>query len=215
MACQIWHCRWCHPVAHTHANSSKHHLLAKQRRKGASVSQEKSSHDSMCPLSSQCTHLTWNKVDNTTVSETLVSPWTTLHHTDETGWHRSANRPVVWAWQPAALIPSCLYLPGLSHRFTHTETCTETHGADFKAMPLLPWMWLIVRLLDAVSCTDRNKHIRHKKKKKLGNVSVSIWVRQHEEAGDGEGSPLTFPMCICVHLVDWSWHWKQHPCVHA
>lgn len=82
MACQIWHWRWCHPVAHTHANSSKRHLLAKQHCKGASVSQEKSSHDSMCPLSSQCTHLTWNKVDS------IWDASLTVNHSSPHWWDR-------------------------------------------------------------------------------------------------------------------------------
>lgn len=92
--------------------------------------------------------------------ETQVSLWATLQHTDETRWHCSTNRPEVWAWQLAATISACRYLPGLSHRNMHA-TRAEIHGADLTAMPLLPWMWLIVRLLDAVNCSDRNKRIRH------------------------------------------------------
>lgn len=37
--------------------------------------------DSTCPLSALCTHLTWNKVDDTMQSETEVSPWATLLNT--------------------------------------------------------------------------------------------------------------------------------------
>lgn len=98
--------------------------------------------------------------------ETQISPWATLHHTDETGWHRCTNRPEEWAWQRAAMISSCHYLPGRSqvqpHRNMHA-TSTETLGADLKAMPSLSSMWLIVRWLDAVNWGDRNKRIRRQK----------------------------------------------------
>lgn len=71
---------------------------------------------------------------------TQVSPWATPHHADETGWHRCTNRPEEWAWQRAAMISSCHYLPSRSqvqpHRNMHT-TSTETLGADLKAMPSL------------------------------------------------------------------------------
>lgn len=48
---------------------------------------------------------------------------------------------------------------------------------------------------------------KKKKKRKSGNVSLSIWVRQREEVHDAEGSPPSFmSVCICLHLVYLSWH---------
>lgn len=147
--------------------------------------------------------------------ETQVSLWATLQHADETGWHCSTNRPEVWAWQPAATISSCHYLPGRSRVQSHTNmdaTSTETHGADLKAMPRLSPMWLIVRWLDAVNCGDRNKRIRHKKNKNLA-MSQSLFesdsMKRQETVTTG---PLTFTnMHICVHLVYRSWHWHNIP----
>lgn len=54
-----------------------------------------------------------------------------------------------------------------------------------------------------------------------GNVSLSIWVKQHEEVHNAEGSPLSFTnMCICLHLVRSSWHWNGvmvsiHKCLYC
>lgn len=129
MVRQIWHCGWCHSVAHTHANSSKCHLLGE-----AALQRRLSLLGKIKPWQPMSAHFPMYTPDleqsgqhNSIWAppETRVSLWATLQHTDETDWHCSTNRPEVWAWQPAATISSCHYLPGLSHRFPHTETCMQ------------------------------------------------------------------------------------------
>lgn len=214
-SCQIGHCRRCHSAA-------CRQIPQNVTCWGSRAAQAPQSPRRIKPWQHMPTQFTMYTPDLEQSGQhnsiwalpgTQVSPWATLHHTDETGWHRCTNRPEEWAWQRAAMISSCHYLPGRSrvqpHRNMHA-TSTETLGADLKAMPSLSSMWLIVRWLDAVNWGDRNKRIRHPKK--LGNVSVSIWVRQHKEAGDGDGGPLTFTnTCIGVQLVYWSWHWNNIP----
>lgn len=89
--------------------------------------------------------------------ETRVSPWATLPHWWDrlTPQHKQAAGVGVTA---RCHDSSCRYLPGRSQL-----TCTETLGADLKAMPSLSSMWLIVSWLHAVNWGDRNKRIRHQK----------------------------------------------------
>lgn len=99
--------------------------IAPHRRPGLRA---ESSHDSICPLRSHCTHLTWNKVDNTTVSETGLrhkSHYEPLCNTlmrqadtaAQTGRSCGRDSPLP-RFHPAITCP-------VAHRFSHTETCMQ------------------------------------------------------------------------------------------
>lgn len=139
---------------------------------------EESCQDSTCPLSALCTHLTWNKVDDTTLSEPV--PRQKSHcepHFSTHWWDRLTPRHTegeVWVWQPATIISPCHYLPSHSqlcsrrqmrkhcmqanmhkHTHKHKHVCNthtkkkKTHRTQLKVMPVHFFsLWLIVRLPD-------------------------------------------------------------------
>lgn len=148
----------------------------------------------------------------------------------------------VWVWQPATIISSCHYLPSHSqlcsqrqmhkhcmqanmHRHTHkhkhnAQHTPKTHRTQVKggASTLLLTVthcqvagWVLSIELTEISILATTG---------CGNVSLSIWVKQHEEVHDAEGSPLSFTnMCICLHLVCLSWQWNEvtvsiHECLY-
>lgn len=125
MACQSWHCGWCHSVAHTDANSLKCHLLGEAAlQRHLSLPGKIKPWQPMSTQYPQCTHLTWNKVDNTTVSEPHLrhkshcEPLfnTLMRHTDtaaQTG-RRCGRDSSLPRFQPAVTCPA-----------SHTETCTQ------------------------------------------------------------------------------------------
>lgn len=84
---------------------------------------EESCHDTTCPLTALCTHLTWNKVDDT------MPPMLVLRqkahsepHFPTHWWDRLTvlhTQGEVWVWQPATIISSCHYLP------SHSQLCSQ------------------------------------------------------------------------------------------
>lgn len=82
--------------------------------------------DSTCPLSALCTHLTWNKVDDTMQSETEVSPWATLLNTlmrqGDTAAHGWGGVSVTGRYHHFTL--------PLPHSYAHGETVAPTRHAS-------------------------------------------------------------------------------------
>lgn len=209
--CQFRLCRRCHFAAHTHihTNSSKRHLLGENSTAQAPRSQSgiKSWQHMPTKVTLHTPDLEQSGQHNSIWAwpETQVSPWATLQHADETGWHCSTNRPELWAWQPAAMISSRHYLPGRSrvqsHRNMHA-TSTKTHGADLKAMSRLSPKWLIVRSLDAVNCGDRNKRIRHKKKQQNLAMSQSLFESDSMKRQETV-TPVLWRSQTCTSVCTW------------
>lgn len=75
-------------------------------------------HDSICPLNSMCTHLTWNKMDNTIQSKPIPrqkshsEPYSSTHWWDRLTLQHTEGE--VRVRQPATIISSCHYLPSYS-----------------------------------------------------------------------------------------------------
>lgn len=73
--------------------------------------------------SALCTHLTWNKVDDTILSKPV--PRQKSHrepHFSTHWWDRLTVQHTereVWVWQPATIISSCHYLP------SHSQLCSQ------------------------------------------------------------------------------------------
>lgn len=202
-----------------------------------------SCHDSTCPLTALCTHLTWNKVDDTILSKPVLrqkshcEPHASTHWWDRLTLQHTEGE--VWVWQPATIISSCHYLPSHSllcsqrqmhkhcmqanmHKRTHKhmrnthQNTQDSVKGDASALLLTVthcqvagWM-LSIELTEISILATTNS----------GNVSLSIWVEQHEEVRNAEGSPLSFTnMCSCLHLVCLSWHWNEvmvsiHKCLY-
>lgn len=102
--------------------------------------------DSTCPLDSSCTHLTWNKVDNTTPPrahpETEISPGAALLNTlmrqADGAAHRGRAVGVTASYHnlilplPAQLLTVAVTEPRTRHAIKHAQAHTHTHARTNK-----------------------------------------------------------------------------------
>lgn len=208
------------PFSSSQTDSSKRHLLGQQCCTGASVS-EKTQAMAAYAHSAHNAH-TWPGTKWTT--QQYLSPgWDaglTVSYSAPHWWdrltplHKQAGGVGVTARRHDFILP----LPARSlsgsatqkharneHRNTRSRFKRRCHRSP--RCGSLSGGWML-----SIGVTEISALGTQKKQKKLGNVSVSIWVRQHKEAGDGDGGPLTFTNTrIGVQLVYWSWHWHNIP----
>lgn len=130
----------CPAVSHRHVSSSKPHVLRAETLHVTdagtqSAPQSQSGHVVTAharSLHSLCTHLTWNKVDDTTLSRPVLrqkshcEPHSSTHWWDRLTLQHTEGE--VWVWQPATIISSCHYLP--SHSQLRSQRQMHKHCAQ-------------------------------------------------------------------------------------
>lgn len=197
-----------------------------QAPKARSSHRGKSCQDSTSPLVAMCTHLTWNKVDNTTQTKPILrqkshcEPHFSTHWWDRLTLQHTERE--VWVWQPTTIISSCHYLHSHSqlgsqrqvhkhciqakmHKHTHkTNICTTQKNTQDSVKTDAGGLFLIVTHCQVAGwvLSIEQTEISVLATRNSGNVSLSIWLEQHKEVQDAEGSPLSLR---CSHLVCLSW----------
>lgn len=187
-----------------------------QAPKERSSHREKSCQGSTCHLPAMCTHLTWNKVDNTTPARSILrqkshrEPHFSTHWWDRlTPQHAGGE---VWVWQHTTIISSCHYLPSRSQlclqRRVHKH-CTQakmhklprktTVGAAHQNLAGLSSSWCHILSLVVTHCQFAGRllsivltEVSILATTNSGNVSLSIWLERHKDVYNAEGSPLGF-----------------------
>lgn len=187
----------------------------------------KSCQASTCPLTALHTHLTRNKVDNTTLTKPVLrqkshrEPYSSAHWVDRLTPQQTEEE--VWVWQPTATISSCHYLPSHSQlcsrrqlqkhcmqanihnpkEKTNTRTThTNTHSSQLELMPrpllLIVTHCQVARWVLSIEPTE----ISILATTNSGNVSLSIWLELREEVHDAEGgSPSSPNTSIYLNLM--------------
>lgn len=203
-----------------------------QTQKVGSSHRGKSCQDSTCPLTAMCTHLTWNKVDNTTLTKPVPRQkshgephFNTLMRQADTAAHRGRGVGVTahdhnfilpLPAQPLTAVltetlAQTLYASKGAQSYTKkTNTCaTHTKNTQVSVKPDASALLLIVTHCQVARwvLSIEQTEISALAPTNPGNVSSSIWLEQHETVHDAEGSPLSLPK-ICLHLNVMCWCWK-------
>lgn len=116
-----------HPVTHRHVSSPNLMCPGQQHAGTQSAAQSQRGIMSRQHMPTHCivytVHLTWNKVDDTTLSKPVprqkshCEPHFSTHWWDRLTLQHTEGE--VWVWQPATIISSCHYLP------SHSQLCSQ------------------------------------------------------------------------------------------